>query len=71
MHPSPIDGAPRAHTLSDFDFVLPPELIAQHPAAQRSASRLLDGTGSTPVDRFFDEPVSQPARQFLAGGLVL
>ena len=24
-----------------------------------------------PVDRFFDEPVSQPARQFLAGGLVL
>ena len=25
----------------------------------------------TPVDRFFDEPVSQPARQFLAGGLVL
>ena len=29
---------------SDFDFALPPELIAQHPAAERSASRLLDGT---------------------------
>jgi len=26
---------------SDFSYVLPPELIAQHPAAQRSASRLL------------------------------
>lgn len=28
--------------LSDFDFDLPPELIAQHPLAERSASRLLD-----------------------------
>ena len=27
--------------LSDFDYDLPPELIAQHPAAQRTASRLL------------------------------
>jgi S-adenosylmethionine:tRNA ribosyltransferase-isomerase len=27
--------------LSDFDYVLPPELIAQHPAAERTASRLL------------------------------
>lgn len=26
---------------SDFDFALPPELIAQHPAPQRDASRLL------------------------------
>ena len=31
--------------LSDFDFALPPELIAQHPAAERSGSRLLDGDG--------------------------
>ncbi len=44
---------PRAFTLSDFDFALPPELIAQHPAAERSGSRLLDGTGATPVDRTF------------------
>ncbi len=43
------------HTLSDFDFALPPELIAQHPAAERSASRLLDGTGAAPVDRVFRE----------------
>lgn len=28
-------------TLDDFDFDLPPELIAQHPAPQRTASRLL------------------------------
>lgn len=41
------------YTLSDFDFELPPELIAQHPAAERSASRLLDGRGVTPVDRVF------------------
>ncbi|CAN7642929.1 tRNA preQ1(34) S-adenosylmethionine ribosyltransferase-isomerase QueA [Variovorax paradoxus] len=43
----------RAFTLSDFDFDLPPELVAQHPASERTASRLLDGTGSTPADRIF------------------
>ena len=42
------------HTLSDFDFVLPPELIAQHPAAERSGSRLLDGTALQPQDRIFN-----------------
>ena len=36
----------RTYTLADFDFELPPELIAQHPAAERSASRLLDGRGA-------------------------
>ena len=44
-----------AYTVSDFDFELPPELIAQHPAAERSAARLLDGRGSWPVDRVFRE----------------
>ncbi|MFG6459001.1 tRNA preQ1(34) S-adenosylmethionine ribosyltransferase-isomerase QueA [Roseateles sp. BYS96W] len=44
-----------AHTVADFDFDLPPELIAQHPAAERSASRLLDATGPAPVDRVFRE----------------
>ena len=43
----------RTLTLADFDFALPAELIAQHPAAERSASRLLDGRGETPVDRVF------------------
>jgi S-adenosylmethionine:tRNA ribosyltransferase-isomerase len=33
--------------LSDFDFELPPELIAQHPAAERRASRLLHLHGAT------------------------
>ena len=41
--------------VADFDFTLPPELIAQHPAAERSASRLLDGRGRLPVDRQFRE----------------
>ena len=41
------------HTLADFDFALPAELIAQHPAAERSASRLLDGRGDAPIDRIF------------------
>jgi len=44
---------PRTYTLSDFDFALPPELVAQHPAPERSASRLLDGTGEQPADRVF------------------
>jgi S-adenosylmethionine:tRNA ribosyltransferase-isomerase len=43
----------RNFTLGDFDFALPPELIAQHPAAERTGSRLLDGTGAAPVDRNF------------------
>jgi S-adenosylmethionine:tRNA ribosyltransferase-isomerase len=41
------------HTLADFDFALPPELIAQHPAAERSASRLLDGRTEPAADRVF------------------
>jgi S-adenosylmethionine:tRNA ribosyltransferase-isomerase len=44
-----------AYTVADFDFDLPPELIAQHPAAERSGSRLLDATGAVLVDRVFRE----------------
>jgi S-adenosylmethionine:tRNA ribosyltransferase-isomerase len=43
----------RAFTAGDFDFDLPAELIAQHPAPERSGSRLLDGRGATPVERAF------------------
>jgi S-adenosylmethionine:tRNA ribosyltransferase-isomerase len=46
----------RPYTLSDFDFDLPPGLIAQQPTPERSASRLLDGTvalPAAPVDRIF------------------
>ncbi|PTT84900.1 tRNA preQ1(34) S-adenosylmethionine ribosyltransferase-isomerase QueA, partial [Pelomonas sp. HMWF004] len=46
-------SAAAAYTVADFDFDLPPELIAQHPAAERSASRLLDATAPQPVDRIF------------------
>ena len=42
-----------AYTVADFDFDLPPELIAQHPAAERSASRLLDGRTLPAVERVF------------------
>lgn len=45
----------RTFTVGDFDFALPPELIAQHPVAERSASRLLDGCGAAPVDRIFHQ----------------
>ena len=44
----------RDFTVADFDFELPPELIAQHPTARRSGSRLLDGRAAVPVDRIFD-----------------
>jgi S-adenosylmethionine:tRNA ribosyltransferase-isomerase len=40
---------------ADFDFHLPPDLIAQHPATVRSSSRLLDGQAAKPVDRIFNE----------------
>jgi S-adenosylmethionine:tRNA ribosyltransferase-isomerase len=48
-------GARRRFLTQDFDFELPPELIAQHPAAQRSASRLLDGRSSPAAHRIFRE----------------
>ncbi len=48
-------------TLSDFDFDLPPELIAQTALPERSASRLLEVDNTNPsapprlVDRRFAE----------------
>lgn len=45
------------YSLSDFDFDLPPELIAQTPLSERSASRLLHVDGDTPVDRQFADIV--------------
>jgi S-adenosylmethionine:tRNA ribosyltransferase-isomerase len=40
-------------TVDDFDFSLPPELIAQHPASERTASRLLHVDGGALRDRRF------------------
>jgi len=39
--------------LSDFDYALPPELVARHPLPSRSASRLLVLRGSRIDDRCF------------------
>ena len=53
----PLDDnkAKRSFSLSDFDFHLPPELIAQHPAPERSSSKLLDGSKHQPADRGFKD----------------
>jgi S-adenosylmethionine:tRNA ribosyltransferase-isomerase len=45
------------YSLSDFDFELPQELIAQLPLPQRSASRLLHVDGGRLVDRMFADIV--------------
>ena len=42
-------------SLQDFDYALPPELIAQFPASERSASRLLYLSGEELSDRRFAE----------------
>jgi S-adenosylmethionine:tRNA ribosyltransferase-isomerase len=56
MSLAPASSALPVYTLSDFDFTLPPELIAQHPAPERSSSRLLDASAADeagPEDRVF------------------
>lgn len=50
---------PRGHHTSDFDYDLPPDLIAQEPLAERSASRLLvldRSSGAISHRRFIDLP---------------
>lgn len=45
------------YALSDYDFDLPPELVAQSPLAERSASRLLHVEQHTLADRTFTDIV--------------
>ncbi|MGV8894001.1 MAG: tRNA preQ1(34) S-adenosylmethionine ribosyltransferase-isomerase QueA [Burkholderiaceae bacterium] len=59
MHPT--------YSLSDFDFDLPQQLIAQTPLPQRSASRLLHIDGDTLIDRSFADITDQ----FNAGDLLV
>ena len=47
------------YSLSDFDFDLPPELIAQMPLPARSASRLLQIDAAVLQDRQFTDLVAQ------------
>lgn len=61
-----IAEAPRELTLADFDFELPPELIAQFPLPERAASRLLHVTRDELNDlRFGDIVTLLDERDFL------
>ncbi len=53
--------------LSDFDYALPPELVAQHPAAERGASRLLrvEPSGELRDLAFRDLPALLDAKDLL------
>ena len=51
--------SPTSYSLSDFNFDLPPELIAQTPLPERSASRLLQVDGAQLHDRHFSDLVDQ------------
>ena len=48
------DPPAELHT-ADFDYDLPPELIAQEPVAERGESRLLVVGGPVPADRTFGD----------------
>src|SRR5271166_103579 len=55
LAPMPAMSGHRLDHLSAFDYDLPAELIAQTPAASRTAARLLHVAGAALVDRVFSE----------------
>ncbi len=54
--------------IDEFDYLLPQELIAQHPAPERGASRLLHADAATGSldDRRFADPFITPCYRFRA-----
>ncbi|SIT36012.1 S-adenosylmethionine:tRNA ribosyltransferase-isomerase [Paraburkholderia piptadeniae] len=58
-------------TLSDFDFDLPPELIAQVALPERSASRLLEVNGQTKPATFADRHFAELPELVDAGDLLV
>jgi S-adenosylmethionine:tRNA ribosyltransferase-isomerase len=58
-------------TLSDFDFDLPPELIAQTALPERSASRLLEVDGSTAPTRLVDRRFAELPECIAPGDLLV
>lgn len=59
---------PEPYTLSDFDFVLPESLIAQTPAASRTASRLLKVISE---QQFTHATFADIANEFVAGDVLV
>jgi S-adenosylmethionine:tRNA ribosyltransferase-isomerase len=58
-------------TLSDFDFDLPPELIAQTALPERSASRLLEVDGATAPTRLVDRRFAELPECIAPGDLLV
>ena len=55
LRPMSTHALPPLSLLSDYDFELPESLIAQHPAAERTASRLLLVNGAKFADKQFTD----------------
>lgn len=62
---------PLPYTLSDFDFDLPAELIAQYPATKRTQSRLLRIDASTDGGTLQDTYFSHITEDFIAGDILV
>lgn len=58
-------------TLSDFDFNLPPELIAQTALPDRTASRLLEVDGTVAPARLIDRHFTELPSCIAAGDLLV
>jgi len=68
LPPCPSSHVPHFLTLADFDYVLPPELIAQSPAPERTGSRLLH---VDPQGVLHDESFSAIKRLLRSGDLLV